>query len=100
MEIKKPAIAGTQESSDCQITIRPNPEQGVEIDLNSDVKLMFGDSILNTVKCTLQEFGVQNACVEIWDKGAIDCVIQARMRCAICRAAGEKYDWTKEDYHG
>ena len=41
MEIKKPAVAGTLESSDCQIIIRPNPGMGIEIDLESDVAVMF-----------------------------------------------------------
>lgn len=97
MEIKKPAVAGTLESSDCQITIRPNPQRGIEIELESDVKAMFGDSILETVKRTLEEFGVSDAGVAIRDKGALDCVIRSRMQCVICRAAGEAYDWSKED---
>ena len=87
MEIKKPAVAGTLESSDCQI----------EIELESDVAVMFGDSIRETVNNTLEEFGVKDAYVEIRDKGALDCVIKARMECVICRGAEEKYDWTKED---
>ena len=94
MEIKKPAVAGTLESSDCQIVIRPN---GIEIELESDVAVMFGDSIRETVNNTLEEFGVKDAYVEIRDKGALDCVIKARMECVICRGAEEKYDWTKED---
>jgi hypothetical protein len=28
VEIKKPAVAGTLESSDVQITLRPNPQNG------------------------------------------------------------------------
>ena len=86
MEIKKPAVAGTLESSDCQIVIRPN-----------GVAVMFGDSIRETVNNTLEEFGVKDAYVEVRDKGALDCVIRARMECVICRGAEEKYDWTKED---
>ena len=82
MEIKKPAVAGTLESSDCQIVIRPNGGEGIEIELESDVAVMFG---------------VKDAYVEIRDKGALDCVIKARMECVICRGAEEKYDWTKED---
>ena len=97
MEIKKPAVAGTLESSDCQITIRPNPGHGIEIDLESDVKVMFGDSIMETVKRTLEEFQVSDAEVEIRDRGALDCVIKSRMQCVICRGAEEHYDWSRED---
>ena len=35
MELKKPAVAGTLESSDVQITLRPNPGQGIQIELQS-----------------------------------------------------------------
>ena len=61
MEIKKPAVAGTLESSDCQIVIRPNGGEGIEIELESDVAVMFGDSIRETVNNTLEEFGVKDA---------------------------------------
>lgn len=97
MEIKKPAVAGTLESSDCQIIIRPNPGMGIDIDLESDVAVMFGKSIMETIQDTLKEFEVSDASVEIKDKGALDCVIKSRMQCVICRAAQESYDWTKED---
>ena len=89
MEIKKPAVAGTLESSDCQITIRPNPGNGIDIDLESDVKMMFGESILETVRKTLEEFGVTSAEVEIRDKGALDCTIKARVEGAVFRSAGQ-----------
>ena len=97
MEIKKPAVAGTLESSDCQIVIRPNPGNGIDLDLESDVKMMFGDSILETAKAVLADFGVTDAAVEIRDKGALDCVIKSRMQCAVCRGAETAYDWSKED---
>ena len=97
MEIKKPAVAGTLESSDCQIVIRPNPGMGIDIDLESDVAVMFGKSIMETIHNTLAEFEVTDAVVEVKDKGALDCVIKSRMQCVICRAAEERYDWTKED---
>ncbi len=97
MEIKKPAVAGTLESSDCQIMVSPAPGMGIDIDLESDVKLMFGDSILETVKKTLLELDVADARVEIRDKGALDCVIRSRLECAVCRGAETGYDWTRED---
>ena len=95
MEIKKPAVAGTMESSDCMVTIRPGQE-GIQIELQSDVKMMFGNSILATTREVLEGLGVQNAQVSILDRGALDCVIRARVQCAACRAAETSYDWEKE----
>ncbi len=97
MKILKPAVCGTLESSDIQVTIRPNDGNGIEIDLESVVKTIFGDEIEATVKEVLQEFGVTDVQVTLVDKGALDCVVRARMQAAILRASGEKYDWSKED---
>lgn len=93
MELKKPAIAGTTESSDIQITLMPNPEGGLRFSLKSIVKAQFGGAILATVQATLEEFGVTDAIVQIDDKGAFDWVIKARMQTAICRAAEHHFDW-------
>lgn len=97
MMIKKPAVCGTLESSDVQITIRPNEGKGIEIELDSVVKTIFGDEILKTVREVLEEFGVEDAEVSLVDKGALDCVIRSRMQAVILRASGENYDWSKED---
>ena len=100
MEIKKAAVAGTMESSDCMVTIRPS-DGTIDVQLESDVKVMFGNSILATVQDTLISLGVTSAEVDIRDRGALDCVIRARVECAVCRAAGEAFDWKKEAaYHG
>ena len=95
MEIKKAAMAGTMESSDCIVTSRPG-QNGIQIDLQSDVKVMFGQSILETVRKTLEELEVKDADVSVLDRGALDCVIRARVQCAACRCAESGYDWTKE----
>ena len=100
MELKKPAMAGTMESSDVQITLRPNPGQGIVVQLQSDVKVMFGDAIEETVRAVLAEFDVRDALVDVKDKGALDFVIRARMQCAVCRAAEVQYDWGKGDPNG
>ncbi len=100
MELKKPAVAGTLESSDVQITLRPNPGQGIQIELQSDVKALFGQAIEETVRAVLAEFGVQDALVDVNDKGALDFVIRARMECAVCRAAQVQFNWGKEDPNG
>ncbi len=100
MELKKPAMAGTTESSDVMITLRPNPGRGIEIDLASDVKATFGDAIEATVREVLKEFDVTDAWVGVVDKGALDFAIRARMQCAVCRAAEISYDWGKGDPNG
>lgn len=100
MELKKPAMAGTLESSDVQITLRPNPGQGIVIQLQSDVKTLFGDAIEATVREVLNQFQVTDALVDVNDKGALDFAIRARMECAICRAAEIQYNWGKEDPNG
>ena len=100
MELKKPAMAGTTESSDVMVMLRPNPAGGIVIDLKSDVIVSFGDAIAATVRDVLKEFDVNDAQVSVVDKGALDFVIRARMQCAICRAAEIQYDWGKEDGYG
>ena len=100
MELKKPAMAGTLESSDVQITLRPNPGQGIQINLQSDVKAMFGDAIEATVRKVLEEFDVKDALVDVNDKGALDFAIRARMECAVCRAAEVSFDWGRSDPNG
>lgn len=97
MILKIPAAAGTLESSDVQIFVSPNPDGGICIELESDVKSQFGDAIEETVFRVLEEFGIRDARVRLVDKGALDCVIRARLRCAICRSAQTPYDWTLED---
>ena len=98
-ELKKSAIAGTLESSDIQITIAPNPGKGIELELESVVRMQFGDSILATVRGVLEEFGIEEARVSLNDKGAIDAVIRSRMQAVICRAGEIQYNWSKEDPH-
>lgn len=97
MEINQAAIVGTLESSDIQISISPNPGQGLEIQLQSAVKAQFGDSIIATMTEVLESFGITDALVDAADRGALDWVIRARMQAACCRATGTKFNWKGED---
>lgn len=45
----------------------------------------------------LADFEIDTAKVTLQDKGALDCVIRARMQAAVLRSLGQKYDWSKED---
>ena len=99
MEILKEAMAGTLESSDILVTVRPNPGKGIDISLESSVMAVFGRQITESAKAVLREMEVSDAIVELRDKGAIDCVIRARVQAALCRASGTRYIWDKEDCH-
>ena len=82
------ATAGTLESSDAFVSIEPN-EQRLNIHIDSIVMKQFGDNILDVTKEVLCEFGVTDATVSIKDRGALECVLRARVECAVLRAKGE-----------
>lgn len=88
MEILKSSIAGTMESSDIMITIEPGSGV-VEIELQSIVENQFGRQIRSAISDTLAELEVNSAKLTAVDKGALDCTIQARVKTAVFRAAGE-----------
>lgn len=83
------ASAGTLESSDVYVEISP-AESGIQIDLNSVVQAQFGDDILAVVREVLNECGVDNARLTVQDRGALDCVIRARVETAVLRGKGEE----------
>ena len=89
MIVKQPAVAGTLESSDIQISIFPNPGMGLDIQLQSNAKAQFGDSIRSAVRDVLDREGVKNAGIRIIDRGALECVIRARVEAAVLRGKGE-----------
>lgn len=93
MQITKTAIAGTLESSDAQIRIAP--AQALSVEINSSVGKQFGDDILATVHDVLKQFDVSAAEVVVEDKGALDCVLRARLKAALLRATDEAIDWGK-----
>ena len=85
MEIKKTAMAGTLESSDAQVTVEPG-EGGIELLIESSVMYQYGRRIRTVALETLNRLGVTNARVTIFDKGALDCTIKARVECAVYRS--------------
>ncbi|BDS17079.1 citrate lyase acyl carrier protein [Clostridium perfringens] len=94
MEIKKPALAGTLESSDCIVSVEPSRDNTIEINLTSTVKKQFGNEIIRVAKETLKNLGVNSVVMEINDKGALNCVIEARIEAAVCRASEiNEFDW-------
>ena len=95
MKIQKPAVAGTLESSDAQVTVEPG-DGSLELSLSSSVMNQYGRQIKATVLDTLQRLGVENAAVTVVDKGALDCTLKARVECAVfrsCDASASNIPW-------
>ena len=58
MKIEKPAVAGTLESSDAMVTIEPNEEGGITLELDSSVIQQYGRKITEVVLETLERLEV------------------------------------------
>jgi citrate lyase subunit gamma (acyl carrier protein) len=95
MKIIKEALAGTVESSDLLVKIAPAGGE-LNVVINSEVYKQFGEQIRLVVDQTLEALGVTEGLIIIEDKGALDCVIRARVQSAVLRAAeAEQIDWEK-----
>lgn len=97
MRLEKAGIAGTMESSDVMVTVRPADTTGISIAIESKVAAQYGDEMRETVLGVMNDFGIESAEVELRDRGALDCVIRARTQAAVCRALGVGFDWKGED---
>lgn len=91
MDIQKPAIAGTVESSDALVSVEPGDGK-IELTLTSSVMNQYGRQIKETVLETLDRLGVSSVKINVVDKGALDCTLKARVECAVLRSvdASEK----------
>ncbi|MCI1984947.1 MAG: citrate lyase acyl carrier protein [Lactobacillus sp.] len=85
MELKHEALAGTLESSDAQVTVRPAAE--LTLDIQSSVLNQYGRQIKAVAEATLARLGVTSGEVAIVDKGALDCTLKARIETAVYRSA-------------
>ncbi len=88
MDIKKSAFSGTLESSDAYVEIEPS-QNGITLQLESVVEKQFGPQIKTAVLSVLDEFEVKNANIKVLDRGALECVIKARVESAILRSKEE-----------
>lgn len=85
MKIEKPAMAGTLESSDCQVTVEEG-NGSVDLTLESAVLNQYGNQIRKVTLETLERLGVNDVKITIVDKGALDCTIRARIEGAVFRS--------------
>ncbi len=95
MKLINEALAGTLESNDLFVKISPN-DGPLEVSVTSEVERQFGARVRELVGEILKKFEVESGSVVIQDKGALDCVIRARLEAAVIRAAGKTaQDWVK-----
>ena len=87
MKITISAVAGTLESSD--VYVKAEPSDKLEIAIESVVYNQFAEEIEKSIREVLQELNVESGKISVNDKGAIDCVIKARVETAVRRAGGE-----------
>lgn len=87
MKLIKKAFAGTMESSDAYVEIEP--AQNLEIQVDSVVEKQFGKAIYDSVCDVLASCGINGATVRVVDRGALDCVIRARVETAVARGMEE-----------
>ena len=87
MDIVKIASAGTMESSDAYVEIEP--ADTLQVNLESVVLSQFGQEIDRVVREVLAENGVEKANIRVIDRGALECVIRARVETAIVRGKGD-----------
>jgi len=98
MEILEKGVSGTTESSDIYITVEPNDDGAIVIDLQSDVEKQYGERIREVITNTTENLGVNSVKITAVDSGALDCTITARTLNALQRALGnERYDWKEID---
>ena len=82
-KIAKAGNNGDKDRSDCFITLELTSIGGLNIDIISKVKVLYGESILILCESMLRFFGIKNATVKVEDKGALPFVIAARIEAAI-----------------
>jgi len=75
--------SGEKDRSDCSVALEIKTSGGIQIDLTSKVKPLYGDTIVQISKKVLKYFSIEHAKLAIEDKGALDFVICARLEAAI-----------------
>lgn len=87
-KIIKTACAGTDEKSDVVVQVEPGAD-GVVLEVHSVVANQFGPAIEASVREVAAQLGVTDVIIRANDRGALDCVLRARVETALRRGMGE-----------
>ena len=95
-ELKKTAMAGNKGKdvrSDCHVTLELTGSGGIDVKLESKVKVQYGTAILKQVRDILSFYGIADASVIIEDSGALPFIIAARMEAVARQLTGSRKDY-------
>lgn len=87
MKITRSAVVGTLESGDVMIRIAPLATPEIDLQLNSSVEKQFGKIIRATLLEILERYEVSGVQLIVDDKGALDCILRARLETLLVRAS-------------
>lgn len=87
MKIIHAAVAGTLESGDVMVRIAPIDTHDIDLQLSSSVEKQFGDAIRATILDVLSRHEIHGVQLIVDDKGALDCVLRARLETLLVRAS-------------
>lgn len=76
---------GADVRSDCWMKLIPTKSGGIQFQMDSKVKIMYGNSIEQLVLQGLKYFDIANIMVELEDSGALPFAIMARLETAVRR---------------
>jgi citrate lyase subunit beta / citryl-CoA lyase len=79
--------------SDCFVTLELTDNDGIQLQIESKVAVMYGDSIRHEALEILDFFGIKNARLKIEDSGALSLVIAARIEAAIKKTGPSEKNW-------
>ncbi len=80
--------AGPKVRSDIEVTLEITATGGIELNLKSKVKTMYGRAIEEQCRSLLNYFGIENARLSVNDSGALPFVIAARIEAAVKALTG------------
>lgn len=84
---------GPKTRSDCKITLTLQEKGGINLDVNSKVASMFGESIRSLLMEIMAFYDIENADVRLEDSGALAHVIAARMEAAIRKVSNTRKEY-------
>ena len=87
---------GDKDRSDCFVTLELTDSGGIQIDLVSKVKALYGASIIELCSNLFSYFEIKNAKLKLEDKGALPFVISARLEAALKQLISSKKEFLPE----